>query len=81
MSLLSDEFEVLIPINVNGNPKTNPTNIRQNLQNQLIYLANKISLKSTFRIHIIGQFNKSYPYFLRQKLETENEPSNFKHDG
>ena len=79
MSSLSDEFQVLLPSNVKGNPRN------KHIQYET-ELAKPLDLPGEWDVALINisyppnwtHLDKSYKFFLlRRQLDTVDEPSNF----
>ena len=75
MSSLSDEFQVLLPSNVKGNPKNKPNLYETEL-------AKPLDLPGVWDMALINisylynwtNLDKSYPFFLlRRQFDTEDE--------
>ena len=79
MSSLSDEFQVLLPSNVKGNPKNKPNLYETKLAKPLDLLGEwDVALINISYPHNWTNLDKSYQFFLlRWQLDTEDEPSNF----
>ena len=78
MSSMSDEFQVLLPSNVKGNPRNKPNLYETKL-------AKPLNLPREWDVALINisypnnwtNLDKSYPCFLlRRQFDTEDEPSN-----
>ena len=79
MSSLSDEFQVLLPSNVKGNPRNKPKLYETELAKPLDLPGEwDVALINISYPHNWTNLDKSYPFFLlRRQLDTEDEPSNF----
>ena len=79
MSSLSDEFQVLLPSNVKGNPKIKPNLDHTELAKQLdLFGELDVALVNILYPLNWTNLDKSYQFFLlRRQLNTEDEPSNF----
>ena len=79
MSSLSDEFQVLLPSNVKGNPRNKP-NLYETEHAKPLDLPGEwdVALINISYLHNWTNLHKSYPFFLlRRQFDTEDEPSNF----
>ena len=79
MSSLSDEFQVLLPSNVKGNPRNKPNLYETELAKPLdLHGEWDVALINISFPHNWPNLDKSYPFcLLRRQLDTEDEPSNF----
>ena len=79
MSSLSDEFTVLLPSNVEGNPRNKPNLYETELAKPLDLPGEwDVALINISYPHNWTNLDKFYPFFLlRRQLDTEDEPSNF----
>ena len=79
MSSVSDEFQVLLPSNVKGNPKNKPNPYETELAKPLDISGKwDVALINISYPHNLTNLDKSYQFFLlRRQLNTEDKPSNF----
>ena len=79
MSSLSDEFLVLLPSNVKGNPWNKPNLYETELAKSLDLPGEwDVALINISNPHNWPNLDMSYPFFLlRRQLDTEDVPSNF----
>ena len=79
MSSLSDEFQVLLPSNVKGNPRNKPNFYKTELAKPLDLPGEWcVALINISYQHNWTNLKKSYQFFLlRRQLDTLDEPSNF----
>ena len=82
MSSLSDEFQVLLPSNIKGNPRNKPNLYETELAKPLDLPGEwDVALINISYIHNWTNMDKSYPFFLlRRQFDMEDEPSNLAHD-
>ena len=71
---MSDEFQVLLPSNVNSNPRNKPNLYETELAKPLDFLAEwDVALMNILYPHNWTNLDKSYQYFrLRQPIEGVN---------
>ena len=79
MSSLSDEFQVLLPSNVKGNPWNNPNQYETELAKPLDLNGEwDVALINISNPHNCTYLDKSYQFLLlRPQLVTVDKPSNF----
>ena len=78
-SWLSDQYQVLLPSNVKGNPRNKHNKYETELAKPLdLFGECDVALIDISYPQNWTNLDKSYPYFLlRRQLDTENESSNF----
>ena len=79
MPSLNDEFQVLLPSNVKGNPRNKPNLYETELAKPLELPGEyDVALINISYPHNRTNLDKSYPFFLlRRQFDTEDKPSNF----
>ena len=77
MSSRSDEFQVMLPSNVKGNPRNKPNLYETELAKPLDLPGEwDVALIDISYPHNWASLDKSYPYLLLKRFDTEDEPSN-----
>ena len=78
MSSMSNEFQVLLLSNVKGNPRNKPNLYETELAKPLDLLGEwHVALINISYPHNWTNLDKSYQFFLKRQLDSEDKPSNF----